>query len=254
VCPVVAGRSVLDRYALGRSPLDLGPRPATVRAGSRVGYVPAAALVVRRSALDAVGGFDAGLRYGEDVDLIWRLVEAGWSVRYDPAVIARHREPPDWPSWLRRRFHYGSSAGPLARRHGDLLAGPALAGFLAPATLTRRAGGRPLPAGIRRQVALTAPATTALGLLRWGLPIWWPAVVMAARRPTLRRAMAVAVAVPAVVEWWQRRPELDPVRWTVASVADDVTYGAGVWAGCVRSEAVAPLLPRLSGSRRSSSP
>jgi glycosyltransferase involved in cell wall biosynthesis len=46
----------------GRSPLDMGP-------GRRVPYVPSAALIVRRS----LASFDPALRYGEDVDLIWRL-------------------------------------------------------------------------------------------------------------------------------------------------------------------------------------
>ena len=79
-----------------------------MRPGSRVSYVPTAALLVRRSALDSVaiddaaipapghlagpgplssrGVFDPALRYGEDVDLIWRLHDAGWRVRYEPSV------------------------------------------------------------------------------------------------------------------------------------------------------------------------
>src|SRR5690606_10496937 len=72
------GPGLLERYEVASSPLDLGPRPSTVRPGGRVGYVPSAALLVRRVAFVEVGGFDARLRYGEDVDLVWRLVAAGW--------------------------------------------------------------------------------------------------------------------------------------------------------------------------------
>ena len=48
---------------------------------TKVSYVPTAALLVRRAALDSVtpgGGavFDPALRYGEDVDLVWRLHDA----------------------------------------------------------------------------------------------------------------------------------------------------------------------------------
>ena len=55
---------------------------------------------------------------------------------------------------------------------------------------------------------------------------------------------------PPLVEWWRRRPGLDPVRWSLASIADDVAYGAGVWAGCLRARSFGPLVPSSgSGSR-----
>ncbi len=87
----------------GRSPLDLGP-------GRTVRYLPSAALIVRRA---AEPWFDPALRYGEDVDLIWRLEAAGWRFRYEPDVVVLHDER----DRLRRRFMYGTSAAPLARRH-----------------------------------------------------------------------------------------------------------------------------------------
>ncbi|MGB8652679.1 MAG: mycofactocin biosynthesis glycosyltransferase MftF, partial [Mycobacteriales bacterium] len=113
--PAVA--AVAPRVVGGaRSPLDLGPRPALVRPGGEVAYVPTAALLVRRSALT---GFDEQLRYGEDVDLVWRTVDAGWQVRYDPSVVVQHEEPATPAARLVRRFRYGTSAAPLAQRHPD---------------------------------------------------------------------------------------------------------------------------------------
>jgi N-acetylglucosaminyl-diphospho-decaprenol L-rhamnosyltransferase len=48
-------------------------------------------LVVRRSAWDAVGGFDESFfMYLEDVDLCWRLKDAGWRTRYEPAATVVH--------------------------------------------------------------------------------------------------------------------------------------------------------------------
>lgn len=121
------------------SPLDLGDRPGPVAPGTRLPYVPTAALVVRRSALG--DGFDEALRYGEDVDLVWRLVEAGWRVRYEPSVEVGHREPVALADRLRRRFDYGTSAAPLARRHPGrlvhLVVSPAPAATVA-ALLARR--------------------------------------------------------------------------------------------------------------------
>ena len=85
-----AGRGGIARYERDHSPLDLGPEPARVRCGTRVSYVPAAAIVCRVEALRDIDGFDEGLRFGEDVDLVWRLDEAGWRCRYEPASEVLH--------------------------------------------------------------------------------------------------------------------------------------------------------------------
>ncbi|HEY5514806.1 MAG TPA: glycosyltransferase family 2 protein [Pengzhenrongella sp.] len=49
------------------------------------------AAVLRRAALDEVGGFDRDLfLYYEDTDLSWRLRAAGWTVRYCGRAVAWH--------------------------------------------------------------------------------------------------------------------------------------------------------------------
>ncbi|MFN2536946.1 MAG: glycosyltransferase [Mycobacteriales bacterium] len=127
-----------------RSPLDLGPDPGLVRPGNPVSYVPTAALLVRRAALTP---FDEQLRFGEDVDLVWRMVEAGWQVRYDPRVVVHHEEPPALADRLVRRYRYGTSAAPLSRRHPD-----AVTHLVAPpwptAAVVALLSGRPWSAGV----------------------------------------------------------------------------------------------------------
>src|SRR5690606_2057202 len=108
-------------YEHRHSPLDLGTAPARIRAGTRVSYVPAAALVCRTDALRAVGGFASDLRVGEDVDLVWRLDAAGWRCRYEPSVLVHHDPRPTWRAWWRQRVTYGRSAAPLAARHPGAL-------------------------------------------------------------------------------------------------------------------------------------
>jgi GT2 family glycosyltransferase len=54
-------------------------------------WASGAALLVRRSAFEAVGGFDPRIfMYGEDVDLSWRLRAAGWRVLYQPKLAVLH--------------------------------------------------------------------------------------------------------------------------------------------------------------------
>lgn len=48
-------------------------------------------LLLRRSMLDEIGGWDAGFRmYCEDIDLNYRAAKAGWERWYVPAAVVRH--------------------------------------------------------------------------------------------------------------------------------------------------------------------
>jgi GT2 family glycosyltransferase len=55
-------------------------------------WASGAALLLRRKAFDAVGGFEPRIfMYGEDVDLSWRLRAKGWRVVYQPKLAVVHR-------------------------------------------------------------------------------------------------------------------------------------------------------------------
>ncbi|HEX6788714.1 MAG TPA: glycosyltransferase family 2 protein [Gaiellaceae bacterium] len=48
-------------------------------------------ILLRRTMLDEIGGWDAGFRmYGEDIDLNYRAAKAGWERWYVPAALVRH--------------------------------------------------------------------------------------------------------------------------------------------------------------------
>jgi mycofactocin system glycosyltransferase len=230
--------SSAGRYAAARSCLDLGDEPARVLPGSRVGYVPTAALVVRAGALAQVGGFDPALRYGEDVDLVWRLHAAGWRVRYDPSVVVEHAEPRTWRALLARRYRYGTSAAPLAQRHPQAMAPlvlPRWGGLTIPAAL-RQAG---VPARHIPRIAAGAVAQTWLGVGRYVTRFAAPAL------PALGPAAVPLLLADPITTVVRCRPRLDPLRFLAGHLADDIAYGAGVWAGCLRHRTSTPLRPRL---------
>jgi N-acetylglucosaminyl-diphospho-decaprenol L-rhamnosyltransferase len=58
-----------------------------------VDWAVGAFLLVRREAFDAVGGFDASQwMFAEDLDLGWRLSQAGWQTRHEPGATVIHHE------------------------------------------------------------------------------------------------------------------------------------------------------------------
>jgi mycofactocin system glycosyltransferase len=261
------GRTVLERYEWERSPLDLGPLPAVVRPGSRVGYVPTAALVVRISALRAVEGFEESMRFGEDVDLVWRLAGRGLRVRYEPASQVRHAPRSRWPAWARQRFDYGTSAAPLALRHGAAAA-PLRVSPWTLACWAALAAGRPaaaagtalitaslLPRKLRT-VGVPARESVALALRgHWGAGrmfadavtrSWWPVAVPALAASRNGRLLLAAAYARHITDWRAARPPLPLPQWLAARIADDLAYGAGVWWGALRHRTLAPLCPDTS--------
>ena len=254
-----SGRSAAARYERDRSSLDFGSHPGVVRPMSRISYVPSAALVVRRDALDEVGGFDARLRFGEDVDLVWRLIDSGKTVRYQPESHVRHEPRSRLRGWVRQRFEYGTSAAPLSVRHRERLSCVRVSRYSALAW-SLLAAGRP------RLALLLAAATTALfprKLRGKGVPTaealrlagfghlgagrlladavrrtWWPLVVAGAPFSKKVRRVALVALLPCLLEAAGKPPS-----WLVLRLLDDLAYGAGVWRGCAKERTLRPLLP-----------
>lgn len=250
--PASGADPLVAHYEQSHSPLDLGPDPAWVAPGTAVSYVPSAVLVVRADALRAVGGFDATMRVGEDVDAVWRLTAAGWRGRYEPAVVVHHRPRGSWRALARQRIAYGESAATLARQHGIKVAAahvhPAsLAGWgLAATGHLAAAGGvfgttmlamvpklRGVPPAVAIRLAgsghLAAGGALATAVRR----VWLPLAALTSLRSRRARLLTAAALAPALV------------RGGPARVFDDAAYALGVWRGVWRERRLTPLLPRF---------
>jgi GT2 family glycosyltransferase len=143
---------VLQAFPFVGSP-KTGPEPP---AGSPVEQPAAAALALRRSAFEAVGGLDSGFHpaWFEDVDLAARLKEAGHVLLYWPAATFRHALGSTVPRLGYGRFlwiYYRNLTRYLGRHHGvpwslaaqaALVPGMAIRLLLLPLYRPRRAASR----------------------------------------------------------------------------------------------------------------
>jgi N-acetylglucosaminyl-diphospho-decaprenol L-rhamnosyltransferase len=81
-----------------RAHYNLDERPADP---ARADWLLGAFLLMRRTMLDEIGGWDGGYRhYVEDIDLGYRAAKAGWESWYVPAAVVRH----EWAAVIDRTF------------------------------------------------------------------------------------------------------------------------------------------------------
>lgn len=246
-----------ERYAASAPSLGLGPVGGVVRPGARVAWLPGACLVGR--VVDLGEGFDPALRVAEDVDLVWRLVARGHTVRYAADEVAGHESRATLRAMLGRTFVYGTGAAVLAVRHGDLGAPAVLSPAMALAgtsLLLARRWSAPVAALAAARTAYTlahslpaAPerprlaGTLTVRGLGWALRQecglllrhWWPLSVLGCLvSASARRAVVTAFLVDVVVA--ARAPSgVDPVLGFVGRRLHDLAYGAGLWAGALRA-------------------
>lgn len=279
VAPRIMGRTRaehpcwFERYDAAASSLTLGDRPSSVRPGAAVAWLPSACLVARVSLLG--DGFDAAMRVGEDVDLVWRLTEQGHRVRYTPEVTAHHDVRGTVRGWLGRKFVYGSGGAALAQRHGSRTApavlSPVMAASAAAILLRRRWSApavalgvfaatcsvhRALPQGVEGVTRARVAVDMSVRGVGWavrqesGLLIrhWWPLAVLALPSPHVRRAVVTALMVDTWIAVTDRTDEDLPLWILLAGRRlDDLAYGTGLWWGALEMRSAACLRPRRPG-------
>ena len=256
--------SGVDRYEAVMSSLSLGTRARFGSSGDDTFYLPSCNLLVRRTLFLSVNGFVDSMHVGEDVDLTWRLRDAGWTIAYLPAGRILHEHRSTLRSFMSRRFDYGTSEGTLQKRHPfrrKRFVLPPLLGLVLALLLTAPyVGWWPMPVGaglvltdaavyrrrlIRRgaQVgfgAILGGRLRALGGLSYYLSyhlLRYYAVALAALVIFLPQLWALPLAVIAVsvgVDYRIKKPRLSPFGFAGIYLLEQIAYGAGVFWGCLR--------------------
>ena len=145
------------------------------------------------------------------------------------------------PSSSRGRPRAGQPSPPAGRRPGRWPARRRRGGRGRPAT--RAATARPAP---RRGRLHPAGEQLASCVTR----VWWPlalAASLVSRRT--RRPLLAAAALPVVIGWVRttggpRASRSKPWAYAALRAVDDLSYGAGVWAGALEERRPGAILPR----------
>ncbi len=80
-------------------------------------HVPGCNMAFRKSALEEVGGFDERFWVaGDDVDVCWRLQEAGRTLGFSAGAVVMHRRRDSVRRYLRQQYGYGKAEALLERK------------------------------------------------------------------------------------------------------------------------------------------
>jgi len=81
-------------------------------------HLPGCNLAIRKTALEAIGGFrPVFTTAGDDVDICWRLREAGGTLKYVPGAMVWHHRRFTVSSYLRQQRGYGHAEALLMKEH-----------------------------------------------------------------------------------------------------------------------------------------
>jgi GT2 family glycosyltransferase len=80
-------------------------------------HIPGCNMAFRKSSLEAVGGFDPRFRVaGDDIDICWKLEQAGGSLGYCAAAMVWHHRRGSLRAFWRQQTGYGEAEALLARK------------------------------------------------------------------------------------------------------------------------------------------
>jgi mycofactocin glycosyltransferase len=269
-------KTALDRYEMAFSSLNMGKYYARGTQDHSNLYVPTCNLLVRKDVYRAVGGIRDDMLVGEDVDLCWRVREAGSDLLYAPVGSVAHKHRNGLIRMLRRRFDYGTSEATLYRHHPDkrktfgIHLWPALSFLVVCIAVVLLS---PLPLLLPLVCMLAESIGKARKIGRFGVAVPFGLVLFSVVRgylsssyflsyhivryyllvlllvgfflPSIWLAAVFLVATASVVDYSVKRPRIDFSRFLIYYVLEHAFYQTGVFLGCLRERAFGSYVPRF---------
>jgi mycofactocin system glycosyltransferase len=280
----LADGSTLGDYEVTRSPLDMGDLAHDLDVADGRLFVPSANLLVSRAALGRLNGFDERLRVGEDVDLCLRILRANGRVRFVPSVIVTHAPRTSLAAFARQRIGYAASEALLIGRYPPLARAVPIPLVPMSAVMLLTLSPRIVPPWVRVASAATILFVQARAWTEWGRRTWAgsgetaptslstirstarangtlvtslvrqaarhyvvPVALVAGRFRRWRFAGLTGLLLggAALSDYWRLRPSMDPMRFLLIHVLDDLAYNAGLLIGAVRARSPRAYFGRL---------
>ena len=80
-------------------------------------HIPGCNMAFRKSALEAVEGFDPGFRTaGDDVDICWKLQQRGWKIGFNGAALVWHHRRDSIKAYWKQQYNYGKAEAVLEQK------------------------------------------------------------------------------------------------------------------------------------------
>jgi O-antigen biosynthesis protein len=182
-----------------------GPTHVLISA-SEAEHIPGCNMSFRRSALEQVGGFDPQFRTaGDDVDICWRIQNAGGKLGFSPGALVWHRARGSATGYVRQQVGYGRAEALLERKWPERYNG---SGHLSWEGLVH--GGR-----VRRSYAGR----------RW--QVYYGASGSALFQSVYRGGPRSLSAFPMAPEWYLLILALG-VTWALGLMGDPLPFGASM--------------------------
>ena len=85
-------------------------------------HIPGCNMAFFKNALEEIGGFDPIFHdAGDDVDVCWRLQQAGYKLGFSPAAFVWHYRRSTVRDYLKQQYGYGEAEALLVRKHPGVL-------------------------------------------------------------------------------------------------------------------------------------
>ncbi len=266
----------LDRYEDVNSSLIIGTHIKRSSDVNKFFYVPSCNLLVKKDLFLTLGGFNPGLVVGEDVDLCWRIQNAGSAVEFRPNGTVFHRHRNKLTSFCKRRFDYGTSEPLLQKLHPDrkkqfyfpvggllfwwlvflsfyispdlILFGPAviLSDSLIKYIKTAR---QKLPVGFFQHLKAVVRSDAALfyhcaGFVSRYYLIW--AILISFVFPKTALFLICLHLFSGSVDFFIKKPGLSIVEFLFFYTIEQLSYQAGVWVGAMRYFSFRSIAPSIT--------
>jgi len=266
----------LDHYEKVKSSLNMGSWSKSSREGEKFFYVPSCNLLVRQALFLRLGGFKDDLHVGEDVDFCWRLQDDGCHVEYRPVGKVYHKHRNRLRPFCIRRFDYGTSEPLLQRLHAKrikhLVFPPAESLFWGLVILSTMFEYTTILA-LSGITVLIDSLTKFTKMRHRDIPIKFPHMFMAVFRGYLAFfyhccafvsryyliwSIVIFPFVPfvsgiiigmhflaGIVEYFIKKPRLNPVSFLLYFSLEQLSYQLGVWWGCLKKLYFGPVNPKI---------